>query len=134
MVSPPFTLEQNPTWTNINPELWMLIMSNNRELSYPNLGWTGDGASISLSRAVPDPQALAIARQTQELLKPSEIILMGSRVTADHRQDSDVDFMSVPPDGAMVAKTDETLRQLLNQTVCLKSRQARCHVLYWETL
>ena len=88
-------------------------MSIDRGLSYPNPGWTGDGVDISLSRNAPDSAALAIARQMQELLKPAEIILLGSRATGDHRHDSDVDLMAVASDDAAAARADDTLRQLL---------------------
>ena len=88
-------------------------MSIDRRLSYPNPGWTGDGAHIRLTRSAPDPDGLAIARRMQELPKPAEIILLGSRATGDHRHDSDVDLMAVPPDDAAAARADETLRQLL---------------------
>ena len=88
-------------------------MSTDRGLSYPNPGWTVDGNDISLTRYPPDPAALAIARQMQELLKPAEIILSGSRATGDHRHDSDVDLMAVAADEMAVAGADDTLRQLL---------------------
>ena len=64
-------------------------------------------------RNAPDPEALAIARGMQERLQPAEVILLGSRATGDHRQDSDVDLMAVCPDEAAVREADETLRQLL---------------------
>ena len=88
-------------------------MSTDRGLSYPNPGWTGDGNDIGLNRNPPDPAALAIARQIQEVLKPAGIILLGSRATGDHRHDSDVDLMAVAADEAGVKESDEVLRHLL---------------------
>ena len=79
-------------------------MNTNRGLSYPNPGWTGDGAGISLTRNPPDPAALAIPRQMQELLKPAEIIVPGSRATGDHCHDSDVDLMAADEAGVQAAE------------------------------
>ncbi len=62
----------------------------------------------------PDPEALAIAREMQERLRPAEVILLGSRATGDHRPDSDVDLMAVIPDEAAVKEADEILRRLLD--------------------
>ena len=75
----------------------------------PDAGGTG----MSPRRNAPDPEALAIARGMQERLQPAEVILLGSRATGDHRQDSDVDLMAVCPDEAAVREADGTLRQLL---------------------
>ena len=61
----------------------------------------------------PDPEALATARWLQELLRPTEVILLGSRATGDHRPDSDVDLMAICQDEKSLEDTDETLRQLL---------------------
>ena len=46
----------------------------------------------------PDPEALSIAREMQERLRPDRVILLGSRAAGDHRPDSDVDLMAVVPD------------------------------------
>ena len=64
-------------------------------------------------RNVPDPVALAIAREMQEQLQPAEVILLGSRATGEHRPDSDVDLMAVCPDEETAKEADQTLRQLL---------------------
>ena len=64
-------------------------------------------------RHVPDPVALAIAREMQEQLQPAEVILLGSRATGEHRPDSDVDLMAVCPNEETAKEADQTLRQLL---------------------
>ena len=68
---------------------------------------------MSTRRNNPDPVGLAIAREMQELLRPTKVILQGSRAAGDHRQDSDVDLMAVCLDEKVVREADETLRQLL---------------------
>ena len=62
---------------------------------------------------VPDPEGLAIAREIQKKVHPTEIILGGSRAVGDHRPDSDVDLMAICHDEDTVSEADETLRQLL---------------------
>ena len=61
----------------------------------------------------PDPEALVIARDMQERLKPAKVILLGSRAVGEHRHDSDVDLMAVAVDEAGVKETDDILRHLL---------------------
>ena len=61
----------------------------------------------------PDPVGLAVAREMQELLRPAEVILLGSRAAGDHRHYSDVDLMAVCPDEPASREAEETLRQLL---------------------
>ena len=63
---------------------------------------------MSTRRNNPDPVGLAIAREMQELLRPTKVILQGSRATGDHRQDSDVDLMAVCLDEKVVREADET--------------------------
>ena len=64
-------------------------------------------------RNTPDPEALAIARQMREFLKPAEIILLDSRAVGEHSHDSDVDLMAIAPDEVAVKEADEALRYLL---------------------
>ena len=61
----------------------------------------------------PDPEALVIARDMQERLKPAKVILLGSRAVGEHRHDSDVDLMAVVVDEAGVKAADDILRYLL---------------------
>ena len=44
----------------------------------------------------PAPEGLAIAREIQRKVRPTEIILGGSRAIGEHRPDSDVDLTAVP--------------------------------------
>ena len=74
---------------------------------------SGDGAGISPRRNTPDPEALVIARDMQERLKPAQVILLGSRAVGEHRHDSDVDLMAVAVDEAGVKEADDILRHLL---------------------
>ena len=62
---------------------------------------------------VPDSEGLAIAREIQRKVQPSEIILGGSRAVGDHRPDSDVDLIAVAPDEAAAGRTKAILRDLL---------------------
>ena len=74
---------------------------------------SGDGADMSPRLNTPDPEALAIAREMQERLKPAKVILLGSRAVGEHRHDSDVDLMAVTLDEAGVKEADDILRHLL---------------------
>ena len=68
---------------------------------------------MNAHRNAPDPEGLAIAREIQRKVHPTEIILGGSRAVGDQRPDSDVDLMAICPDEDTVEEADETLRQLL---------------------
>ena len=61
----------------------------------------------------PDPEGLAIARDIQKKVRPSETILLGSRAVGEHRPDSDVDLIAVAPDEAAEERTKAILRELL---------------------
>ena len=66
-------------------------------------------------RNAPNLEGLAIAREIQKKVHPSEIILGGSRAAGDHRPDSDVDLMAVAPDEAAARRTEEMLQELLEE-------------------
>ena len=65
---------------------------------------------MSAIHSSPDPEGLTIAREIQERLRPSEVILAGSRAVGDHRPDSDVDLTAIAPDDATAERTKETVR------------------------
>ena len=68
---------------------------------------------MTAHRTAPDPEGLAIARDIQKQVRPSESILLGSRAVGEHRPDSDVDLMAVAPDEAAEERTKAILRELL---------------------
>ncbi len=68
---------------------------------------------MSTPHTSPDPEGLAIAREIQKTVRPTEIILNGSRAAGDHHPGSDVDLMAVAPDEDTAGRTKEILRELL---------------------
>ena len=53
-----------------------------------------------MQNIAPDQHALNIARAVQREVAPNIVILFGSRVTGQHRDDSDVDLLVVSLDGS----------------------------------
>ena len=88
------------------------MMEGNRGDTGPQAP-SGDRAGMGPRLNTPDPEALVIARDMQERLKPAKVILLGSRAVGEHRHDSDVDLMAVAVDEAGVKEADEILRHLL---------------------
>ena len=68
---------------------------------------------MNAHRKAPDPEGMAIAREIQQRVRPTEIILGGSRAVGDHRPDSDVDLVAVAPDEDAAERAEDILRELL---------------------
>ena len=64
---------------------------------------------MTAPRNAPAPEGLAIAREIQKKVRPSETILLGSRAVGEHRPDSDVDLIAVALDEAAEERTKAIL-------------------------
>ena len=69
---------------------------------------------MTTPRNAPDPEGLAIAREIQQLVRPAEIILGGSRAVGEHSLDSDVDLTAIAPDEAAAEGTKGILKEFLD--------------------
>ena len=69
---------------------------------------------MTTPRNAPDPEGLAIAREIQQLVRPAEIILGGSRAVGEHSPGSDVDLMAIAPDEAAAEGTKEIVKEFLD--------------------
>ena len=77
---------------------------------------------MTTPRNAPDPEGLATAREIQQLVRPAEIILGGSRAVGEHNPDSDVDLTAIVPDEAAAEGTKAILKEFLNQSQGEKRR------------